>query len=125
MQKKEWLRIGLCAALAVAGVSVCAGLILRNLSLFLQFEPQFSAIFAQIQDAPLRMPIVLLAAVVLSFGWVGWLGQQRKRRGLAVFCGIALWLLSVIAVVLLTRVNGIRFCDVLFSLLDVMRKGGL
>lgn len=122
MQNKRWLPSSLWAALAALSVMLCAELLLRNLSLFLQFDPQFSAIFAQIAEGRIGVPVGLLAVLAVAF----WL-LLRSGRGVLpkVLTGLLLWLLGFAAVLLLTRVNGIRFCDVLFSLLDVMKKGGL
>lgn len=119
MLKKEWLRTGLFAALPALSAVLTARLLLRNLSLLLYFDTQFSAIFAQIQWAQLYTPVVLILLAAVLF----WLVCRRKTGGLVM--GIFLWLVTFGAALLLTRVNGIRFCDVLFSLLDVMKKGGL
>lgn len=122
MQNKRWLPSSLWAAFAALSVMLCAELLLRNLSLFLQFDPQFSAIFAQIAHGRIGIPVGLLAVLAVAF----WL-LLRSGRGMLpkVLTGLLLWLLGFAAALLLTRVNGIRFCDVLFSLLDVMKKGGL
>jgi hypothetical protein len=49
----------------------------------------------------------------------------KARKFLRIPVVTLLWLFMALAVLLLTRVNGIRFGDVLFSLLDVLGKGGL
>ena len=51
--------------------------------------------------------------------------RVKPRRFAAALCGLGFGVLLFLFNVLLTRVNGIRFCDVLFSLLDVLEKGGL
>lgn len=119
MRKKEWLRTGFFAALPALSAVLLAQLVLRNLSLFLYFDPEFSAIFAQIRDAALYTPVLLIALAVLLFWWI-----NKRKKWIAVLA-VLLWLGIFFAAVLLTKVNGIRFCDVLFSLLDVMKKGGL
>ena len=126
MQKKSIRSVvGLSLALAAAAV-LCAQVLLRNLSALLSFDETFSVIFAQIADADMTSPVLLVlmlsagAAVLLHRLW-----QIKRMRFAAVLTGALLWLVVYLLAVLLTRVNGIRFCDVLFSLLDVMRKGGL
>lgn len=126
MEKKKMLSIcALTAALTAFGV-LCAQLLLRNLGPLLSFDETFSAIFAQIAGAPMVPPVVVTllfafgAAVLLTRLW-----QRKPWRFAAVLCGIFFGLLLFALNVLLTRVNGIRFCDVLFSLLDVLEKGGL
>lgn len=126
MQKKTILSvIGISATLA-AVATLCAQLLLRNLSALLSFDETFSAIFAQIADAPMVPPVVLTllsalgAAVLLEKLW-----HRKSRRFAAVLLGVCAGLILLAVQILLTRVNDIRFCDVLFSLLDVLQKGGL
>lgn len=126
MKQKQWWQIALLAVLLVASAAICAQWLLRNLSLLLTFDPTFSAIFAQIEDAPMFSPILL--GLLLAFGaaiLLYRLWQKRKARVLSVFLGIFMWLVLFAANILLTRVNGIRFMDVLISLVDVLQKGGL
>ena len=126
MEKKKVISICcVSAALTVLGV-LSAQLLLRSLSLLLSFDETFSAIFAQIADAPMSPPVVL--ALLLSLGAASLLHrlwQRKSRRFAALLCGLGFEMLLFIFNVLLTRVNDIRFCDVLFSLLDVLEKGGL
>lgn len=126
MQKKTILSvIGISATLA-AVATLCAQLLLRNLSALLSFDETFSAIFAQIADAPMVPPVVLTlllalgTAVLLEKLW-----HRKSRRFAAVLLGVCAGLILLAVQILLTRVNDIRFCDVLFSLLDVLQKGGL
>lgn len=126
MEKKKVISICcLSAALAAFGI-LSAQLLLRNLGLLLSFDETFSAIFLQIADAPMSSPVVVTlllslgAAILLHRLW-----QKKSRRFAAPLCGFGFGLLLFLFNVLLTRVNGIRFCDVLFSLLDVLEKGGL
>lgn len=117
MLKKDWLRTGFFAALPALSAVLMARMLLRNLFLLLYFAPDFSGIFAQIQAAVLYTPVTLILFAWLLF----WLLQRRKGKALSIF----LWIDIFGVTLLLTRVNGIRFCDVLFSLLNVMEKGGL
>ena len=125
MQKKEWFRSSLIAAFAMMSAVICARLLLRNLSSFLQFDPQFSAIFAQISDAHLYTPIGLMLLTTTGYLMLYRLRMKHKWKAVSVLCGMLLWVFTILSAVLLTKVNGIRFCDVLFSLLDVMAKGVL
>lgn len=125
MQKKEWFRTSLIAAFAMMSAVICARLLLRNLSSFLQFDPQFSAIFAQISDAHLYTPIGLMLLTTAGYLLLYRLSMKQKWKAVSVLCGMLLWVFTILSAVLLTKVNGIRFCDVLFSLLDVMAKGVL
>lgn len=125
MQKKTILSVvGLSLALTAAAV-LCAQVLLRNLSALLAFDETFSAIFAQIATADMESPVLMAPlsvgmAILLCRLW-----QKKRLRFVTVLLGALLWLLLFFLTVLLTRVNGIRFCDVLFSLLDVVQKGGL
>lgn len=125
MQKIEWFRTGLIAAFAVMSAVICARLLLRNLSFFLQFDPQFSAIFAQISDSHMYTPIGLMLLTTAGYLLLYRLSMKQKWKAVSVLCGMLLWVFTIVSAVLLTKVNGIRFCDVLFSLLDVMAKGVL
>ena len=126
MKQKPWWQIALFSALLAASAVICAQWLLRHLSLLLAFDPTFSAIFAQIQNAPMVSPIVL--DLLLAFGGamlLHRLWQMPKIRVLTAILGVFSWLVLFAANVLLTRVNGIRFVDVLISLVDVLQKGGL
>lgn len=126
MRKKELHTGILLAAIAAASVVLFSQVLLRNLYLLLSSNDQFFAIFAQIRRAPMWPP--LLAVLILSSAvsaMVTLLWRKRRLRFLAVIAGVFSWLLVLGTTIMLTRVNGIRFGDVLFSLLDLMEKGGL
>lgn len=126
MQKNKLLRVCAIGGALTAGAVLCARLLLRNLSWLLSFDETFSAIFAQIATAAMDAPIVLLFALAAGVAaLLGYLWQKKSRRFAPVLLGVLAWLVLFVLAVLLTRVNGIRFCDVLFSLLDVLQKGGL
>ena len=103
--------------------ALCARLLLQNLYRFLEFDPTFYGIFRQLRGAQIRPPMVLLTLGALGLAWA--LGRLKERKVLRILIVALLWLVMALAVLLLTRVNGIRFGDVLFSLLDVLGKGGL
>lgn len=103
--------------------TLCARLLLQNLYRFLEFDPTFYGIFQQLRGAQIRPPMVLLTLGALGLAWT--LGRLKERKVLRILIVALLWLVMALAVLLLTRVNGIRFGDVLFSLLDVLGKGGL
>jgi len=104
---------------------LCARLLLRNLGPVLSFDPQFSAIFSQIATAKMTSPVLLLGALALGAAYGIQCLRGRKHRILAIMLGIMSFLILFVLSLLLTRVNGIRFVDVLVSLIDVLQKGGL
>ncbi|MBE6974322.1 MAG: hypothetical protein E7436_02385 [Ruminococcaceae bacterium] len=123
MDRKGLRRICVWAVVFGALWVLCARLLLQNLYRFLEFDPTFYGIFQQLRGAEIRPPMVLLTLGALSLAWI--LGRLKERKFLRIFIVAPLWLAAALAVLLLTRVNGIRFGDVLFSLLDVLGKGGL
>lgn len=126
MRKKELHTGILLAAIVAVSVVLLSQVLLRNLFLLLSFDDQFFAIFAQIRRAPMWPPV--LTVLILSSAasaMVTLLWRKRRLRFLAVIAGVFSWLLVLGTTIMLTRVNGIRFGNVLFSLLDLMEKGGL
>lgn len=124
---RPWLRRGIAAAGMVLSAVAVAQLLLRQLSRFLAFSPQFAAIFAQLRHARMYTPWLLATAVALLFCLGADTLRKRSRLafGAAVAGGAVLWLGMILAAVLYTFVNGMLFGDILFSLLDVLGKGGL
>ena len=104
-----------------------AQLLLRNLYRFLTFNPQFYAIFAQLQDARMDSPLLLLLVVAFLYSLLAvWLcGRSRWGCVAAILLGTLVWALLVSVAMYATKVNGILFGDVLVSLLNVLQKGGL
>lgn len=126
MKAKQLYHGGILAALLCIAAILSSQVFLRNLYVVLAFDETFSAIFRQISHARIWPPVILSA--VLSFCaslWTISLWSRGRRRILAVLWSILTLLVLVAGNILLSRVNEIRFCDVLISLLDVMRKGGL
>lgn len=122
--ERKGLRSMCLWAVAFGGLwALCARLLLQNLYRFLEFDPTFYGIFQQLRGAQIRPPMVLLTLGALGLAWA--LGRLKERKVLRILIVALLWLVMALAVLLLTRVNGIRFGDVLFSLLDVLGKGGL
>ena len=128
--KNAWKKPWFCAlvlAMAVSfTVALAAQLLLRNLWAFLESEPQMQAIFAQISDANMTSPIWLL--LILSFAYLFFVLHVCKRRlsrVLAGLLGVLVLLILLCICLLLTRVNGIRFCDILVSLFNAAQKGWL
>lgn len=119
--------IALGAAVAFAlTLALTAQLLLRNIAAFLTSEPQLQAIFAQISTAQMSSP-VLLTGLVSFLYWFAVCKFCKKKvsRIFAALGGLFLWLLLWIVSVVLTRINGIRFWDVLTSLLAAAQKGWL
>jgi len=124
MQTKDWLRTGFVTVFAVLSAAVCARFLLRNLSLFLSFDSQISAIFAQISCAKMCTSVVWVLLSALAFLLLLWYCTKQKVKFAAIFFSVLLWIIAFVSAMLFTRVNDIRFCDVLFSLLEVLTKGG-
>jgi hypothetical protein len=122
-------QIGLAAAAAVLVCLLCsaaAQLLLRNLYRFLSFDQRFPAIFAQIRTAEMLPPAVLLFLSALAVGLLGALCRNgRVAPGVFVPVAVLAALLLPALAVLLTRVNGILFSDVLFSLIRLLSSGVL
>ena len=70
--------------------------------------------------------MVLLWAAAYGFSLLLVYLWGEKRRKLALAAGmVVFFLVLTVAAMLLTSVNDILFGDVVVSLLDVLRKGGL
>ena len=141
----------LCAVLflAVLGEGIAAGLtvlLLKRLDAVLLFlgsriapdEPivgTLSRIFSALRTASVRPQILLpllpaLAASAVLLCGTGFLpGPGRKPGGIRTALSLLLWLLFSLAAFALTLwladVNGIRFGDVVLSLLRTVRSGAL
>ena len=120
----RWIVFG---GVMTATIALTTRLLLSNLYLFLSFDDQFSAIFAQIEDAPMQLPILLVLIASWLYCLLGdyWFGKGRGGKVAAVAVGIIVWMLLLVGTLLLTKVNTIRFGDVLFSLLDLLQSGVL
>ena len=120
----RWVVFG---GVMTATIALATRLLLSNLYRFLSFDPQFSAIFAQIADAPMQPPLLLLLVLSWLYCLLGdhWATKGRGGKIAAIAVGIVVWLLLLVGSILLTEVNAIRFGDVLFSLLKLLRSGVL
>lgn len=93
------------------------------------YVEQFSSIFAQLSAASIDLPIPLI--ILFGFCFFLLLRYIRNPRNpaarwtLICLVTILLFLVAVITVLLLTEVNGIRFANVLISLLQVLSAGTL
>ena len=115
--------------------TLATALLLRNLGWligrFVESEPgdkfDFARIFAQIRDARLTMHWILPALLGVVFFAVAFrcfatIGNRAVRRALSVTLFLVLLILALAASLALTRVNGIRFCDLLGKLLPLIDK---
>lgn len=124
--RKEWVAGLIAAAAMTFSAALAARLLLRHISLFLSFDAQFAQIFGQIHPAKLATPTLLMMAVAFPSAWgLKKLWSRRSWRIPGAILWGLLWLLLLVVALLLTRVNGIRFVDVVASLLDILQKGGL
>ena len=124
--RKKWIAALVPAFVLTAAAVILAQLLLRNFSLFLSFDPMFSRIFSQLRYGDMDTKAVLLCAAAYAFSLVMISLRERKRRRLMFAVGMAVFFLVLtVAAMLLTCVNGVLFGDIVVSLLDVLRKGGL
>ena len=125
--KKHGWRCLLFGAIMTATAALASWLLLSNLYRFLTFDPQFHAIFAQISDAPMVPPVLLLLLLSCLYCLLGTRLAAKGTGGrvAAILIGIIVWLLLLVGSILLTKVNRILFGDVLFSLLDLLKSGVL
>lgn len=121
---KLYLFAGLFGVLLTALALIFAALLIRNISVFLQAEPQFQAIFAQIRGAELGYPVWMVIPQGIICLLALWLWQRKKRlAGIVMVLGGGI--LMLLCALYFTRVNGILFGDVMVSLVQVLMKGGL
>lgn len=120
----RWLLFG---GLMTATIILVTRLLLSNLYRFLIFDPQFHAIFAQIADAPMVPPVLLLLPLSCLYCLLGahLAAKGTGGRVTTILVGIVVWLVLLIGSVLLTKVNRILFGDILFSLLTLLKSGML
>ncbi len=121
-QSGKWLLRPLAVFLLLAFFWAAADLSVRNLWRALTFSPMFALIFRALEDALILPPFLIIgaSAILIVFFW----GKMKTRRAkvlLALLGGIGTLLLSV----LFAHVNGVFFIDVLFSLIDYVKAGGL
>ena len=123
--QKTWLA-AMLPALALALLAALTGqLLLRNLSLFLSFEPMLQGIFAQLKTAAMWPSVVLLLIAYPLQYWTLWLYRKHQRKALPIAITACCFPLVTVVGMLTTHVNGILFWDVVVSLLELIRKGGL
>ena len=114
---------------------LAAALLLRNLgSIISRIVPSdenakfdFGRIFDQLRDARLALHFALpLAFAVLFFVLIVFVFKGIKSKILGGFVSVLtfviLFILSVASALLLTSVNGIRFCDLLSKLIPLIDK---
>lgn len=129
-RKKRVEPIFLCVSLSAAGlVWLCAYLTLRHLGALLGM-PLFSAvlgaetqimladIFSQLAQASIR-PDILVPAVL--WGICAWL--WHRRRVLCAWLAPLFVLCGYLSAICLAYVNGVLFCDILRSLVQMIRNG--
>ena len=123
---RTWILVVVVATAMAIFVSVAAQLAIRNIWVFLDSEPQFQQIFAQIRHGSYYTPAWLILLLAGGFAYpVCKYCRKWYAIALAVLGGILVCALLTAIAMLTTKVNGILFGDVLFSLLDVLSKGGL
>ncbi|MBQ8508600.1 MAG: hypothetical protein IJ493_01720 [Clostridia bacterium] len=92
----------------------------------LLMDGALAEIFSQIQTAELHasfwIPLILTSIVIIA---VGLLLSFLPKAVYHVLLWAALILTPYITSLMLTKVNGVRFCDILFPLLETIKNGGL
>ncbi len=124
LQRSNIPRLGLATAGLYALAVLFSQLALRNLYRFLEFDPTFCAIFAQISDAQILPPVLLALFVAGVAVWAAAVLWRRSTIA-AVLAGGLLGLVLLAFTVLFSRVNGIVFYDVISSLLPLLESGAL
>ena len=130
MKRKFLLRFG-CFFAAELAASAAAVMILRRLGQILggllsaDGDMDFAAIFAQTADAAIRpcwlLPLIV-CAVFAALLFFDPLKRCAKGWRIAFWSVVTVLFLlgTLLGVLLLTRVNDIRFCDLLAALLPVL-----
>ncbi len=114
---RRGLRILLPAALLTLVCAFAAQGMLRCLHRLPVLGEGFSAIFAQIERAPMHTP--LLPVFLLCAGLVCLFRRRGWGRVLAILLGLPLLLIALLS----TRVNGIFFFDVVRTLIPALMGG--
>jgi Cu/Ag efflux pump CusA len=132
---REALPIALPSVIIFALPIFSVALLLRNLGVIIaKFIPSdenakfdFALIFEQLRDARLSLhwalPLVLAVLLgVLLFFAIKNIKSKLAFGVIAFFVFIILLLLSFVSSLMLTSVNGIRFCDLLSKLIVLIDK---
>ena len=114
---------------------LAASLLLCNLgaiiSIFVKAEEtakfDFSLIFEQLRDASMSPHIVLPLACAVAFGLLLFFASKKIKNKLVIsiiafFAFVILFSLAFVSSLMLTSVNGIRFCDLLSKLIPLIDK---
>ena len=131
-KRKQRIKAGIfCTALLLAGVFLAAltlhslGDIFAGLSSLLgeNTADTMRAIFSQTKQADLRLHL-LIPALVAGLMLL-WCCRVRTRGGrvLIALCVLPAFLVIYLSVLLLTRVNDIRFIDLVLSLAESVADG--
>lgn len=96
---------------------------LRHLPSLIEMDKALTAIFSQLENARVLPPwfLMLTLSVASAFGVKALFPRHQVW---AVLLGLFMLILLLVGVFLLSTVNGILVADVLFSLVNVLLKGG-
>lgn len=131
-KRKQIIKAGIfCAVLLLAGVVLAAqtlrslGDIFAGLSSLLgeNTADTMSAIFSQTKSAHLQLHVLIPVLIAGLMLW--WFCRVRTLGGrvLIALCVIPAFLLIYLSALLLTRVNDIRFIDLVLSLAESISDG--
>ena len=112
-----------------------AALLIRNLgsiiAIFLQSDENakfdFALIFEQLRDAKLSLHWLLPLIFSVMLFCILFLALRKGKSKLmaviiSIFAFIILFLFAIVSSLMLTSVNGIRFCDLLSKLIPIIDK---
>ncbi len=127
--RKAILRLVAVSALLTALFCVSGQLFLRNFYRLLEFDENFCGIFKQISLSEVTMVSPLLTvtiAVLLSCFAICslWQGGAFKKTAAIILTALLALLITVLSV-MLTRVNGVMFVDVVRTLVPLLTSGAL
>ncbi len=122
LTKENLIAIGIACGVTLL-LCVAAIWLLCHLPGWVEMDETFTAIFSQLEDARVLPPWLLLLTLSATSA-LGLKTLSRHHQTVAVLLGIFVFLLLSVLAVLLSTVNGILVADVLFSLINVLLKGG-
>lgn len=122
LTKDNLLAAGIACVVALL-LCVAAVWSLHHLTGLVKMDATFTAIFSQLADARVLPPWLLLLMLSVASA-LGLKTLFCRHRTVAVLLGVFILLLLLVLALLLSTVNGILAADVLFSLVNVLLKGG-
>ena len=133
MQKRKRLLVygGICAAILLLGLSLAVitlrslGSIFGSLSSVLGEDTAktMADIFSQTQKAQISVHILIPFAAVLALFGACYCTNSRRKMVLCILLSVFAFLIVYLSALLLSRVNDIRFIDLVISLANSISDG--